>query len=130
MELVAKLYKKQFEGGIIFLHENLAHATSWALPCIKNILREVYVEINEAYQCMYGLKTWDTSWAQLVLAKKPSKFMTNSRAIGAELKRKCDGKKRDHQPLVDGRATDVAMYPGALCQFISLGSSSKRGSGC
>ena len=54
MEFVAKLYKKQIEAGRLFLHEQPAHARSWALPCIRKILRESGVEVAEADQCMYG----------------------------------------------------------------------------
>ena len=32
MEFMVKLYKKQVEGGRIFLHENPAHATTWGTP--------------------------------------------------------------------------------------------------
>ena len=46
--------------------------------------------------------------------------MTNSRAIGQELKRKCDG-SHEHQPLVDGRAKDAARYPPALCRALCRG---------
>lgn len=73
------------------IHENPAHAKSWALRCIKNMLRILDVDVVESDQCMYGLKTWGTSKAQLVLAKKPTRLMTNSESIGQELKRKCDG---------------------------------------
>ena len=58
MQFVCKLYKKQIEAGRLFIHENPAHAKSWALPCIRKMLREVGVEIVQADQCMFGLKTW------------------------------------------------------------------------
>ena len=58
MEFMAKLYKKQVEAGRLFLHENPAHAKSWALPCIKKLMREMGVVVVEADQCMLGLKTW------------------------------------------------------------------------
>ena len=57
---------------------------------------------------------------QLVLAKKPTKFMTNSRSIGRALSRKCNG-DHIHQPLVDGRAKDAARYPPALRKAICRG---------
>ncbi len=53
-------------------------------------MREVGFDVVEADQCMFGLKTWGKSRHQLVPARKPTKFMTNSRAIGKELGRKCD----------------------------------------
>ena len=120
MEFVAKLYRKQVEGGRVFIHENLAHAKSWALPCIRRVMRELGVDVVETDQCMFGLKTWRSSRSQLVLAKKPTRFMTNSRSIGQELRRKCDG-THPHQPLVDGRAKDVARCPPALCRAICRG---------
>ena len=76
MEFVAKLYRKQIEGDRIFVHENPAHAKSWALPCIRRVAREMGVDIVEADQCMFGLRTWGSSKAQLVLAKKPTKFLS------------------------------------------------------
>ena len=46
--------------------------------------------------------------------------MTNSWSIGHELRRKCHG-THPHQPLVDGRAKDVARYPPALRRAICRG---------
>ena len=69
---------------------------------------------------MYGLKTWGKTRECLVLAKKPTRFMTNSKALGRELSRRCDG-RHDHQVLLDGRAKDAARYPPALCRAISRG---------
>ena len=82
MEFMAKLYKKQVEGGRVFLHENPAHAKSWALPCIRKLMRELGVYVVEADQCMFGLKTWGAIKSQLMFAKKPTRFMTHSPAIG------------------------------------------------
>ena len=58
MEFVVKLYRKQVEAGRVFIHENPAHATSWALPVIRRMMKEVGVDIAETDQCMFGLKTW------------------------------------------------------------------------
>ena len=69
---------------------------------------------------MYGLKTWGTSKSKLVPAKKPTRFMTNSRALGKELSRRCDG-KHEHQSLTDGRAASAARYPEELCRAICRG---------
>ena len=52
MELIVNPYRKQIEGGRAFVHENLACAKSWALPCIRIMMREVEVDVVEAYQCM------------------------------------------------------------------------------
>ena len=47
MEFVAKLYRKQVEGGRVFIHENPAHAKSRALPCIRKMMRELGVDVVE-----------------------------------------------------------------------------------
>ena len=104
----------------MFVHENLAHAKSFSLLEIRNNMRKTGLDVFEAYQCMYGLKTRGKSRSQLVLAKKPTKFMTNSRAIGRELSRRCDG-THEHQPLIDGRAQAAARYPQAFCKAICRG---------
>ena len=58
--------------------------------------------------------------SQLMLAKKPTKFLTNSKELGRELRRKCDGTHL-HQPLLGGRAKDAARYPPSLCRAICRG---------
>ena len=58
MEFVVKLYRKQLDAGRVFLHENPAHASSWALPVIRKMMAEVGVDVVETDQCMFGLKTW------------------------------------------------------------------------
>merc|ERR1712023_412434 len=111
---------KQVGKGRLFLHENLARAKPWALPCIRKVMREIGVVVVEADQCMFGLKTWSANKSQLMLAKKPTRFMTNSQILGRELARKCD-KSHEHQPLLDGRAKDAARYPPALCRALCRG---------
>ena len=74
----------------------------------------------EADRCIYGLKTWGNNRVQLVLAKKPIRFMTNPQSICGELKNMCDG-RHVHQPLVDGRGRGAARYPPALCGVICRG---------
>ena len=113
------------DEGRAFLHENPAHAKSWALPCIRKLMRNQGVHVVEADQCMFGLKTWGSSKSQLMLAKKPTRFMTNSQVLGRELNRRCD-KSHEHQPLLDGRAKDAARYPPGLCRAICRGISKEN----
>ena len=79
----------------------------------------------EVDQCMFGLKTWGKDKSQLMLAKKPTRFMTNSQALGRELARRCDN-THEHQPLLDGRAKDAARYPPGLCRAICRGISKEK----
>ena len=73
------------------------------IPEIRRMMTRIGVTVVEADQCMYGLKTKGSDRRTEVAAKKPTKFMTNSRALSQELSRKCDG-MHEHQCLVDGRA--------------------------
>ena len=58
MKCMCRLYRKQVEGCGLFLHENPAGATSWALPCVERMAREAGVHVVKADQCMFGLKIW------------------------------------------------------------------------
>ena len=83
-------------------------------------MRQVGVDVYKADQCMYGLKTRGANKHQLVAAKKPTRFRTNSRAVGQELMKRCDG-SHEHQLLVEGRANNAARYPRELCRAICRG---------
>ncbi|MDA8583908.1 hypothetical protein N9L68_06725 [bacterium] len=120
MRFVINLYRKQFDAGRAFLHEQIATARSWGLKEVKDMMQEAGVDVMTADQCMYGLKTWCATRYQWVPAKKPIRFMTNSRAIAKESGRRCPG-LHSYQPLVDGRAKSVARYPEGLCRAISRG---------
>ena len=69
---------------------------------------------------MYGLKTWGSHRGDKVAARKPTVFMTNSRAIGKELSRRCSGDHK-HQCLTDGRAKEAAKHPPELCRAVCRG---------
>ena len=120
MRLMISIYKLQVEGGRLFLHEHPSHARSWHMKEVRNLMKEQDVTLVESDKCMLGLKTWGTSKAKLKPAKKPTKFMTNSRAMGRELERACD-QQHDHQHLVDGRAAAAARYPPGLCRAMCRG---------
>ena len=71
MQFMVKLYRKQVVAGRVFVHESPAHAKSWALPCIKKMAQEEGIQVVEADQCMFWLRTWGKSKSQLMLAKNP-----------------------------------------------------------
>ena len=77
---------------------------------VRQMVMEEGVMVAEAGQCIFGLKAWATLKTKLVAAKKPARFMTNSRPLGKELNRKCDH-THEHQCFVDGRAASAARYP-------------------
>ena len=86
------------------------------IAMVKKMMRMEGVILVEADQCMYGLKTWGDRPGKSVPAKKPTNFMTNSVAIGRELKRRCDS-SHEHQPLTDGRA-NAAARSGKWATFL------------
>ena len=92
MNFVLKLYQRQILEGRVFLHEHPANAKSWMLQEVQRLSKEEGVLVVEAGQCMYGLTTRGQNTPQRIAAKKPTNLMTNSRALGRELNRKCDKK--------------------------------------
>ena len=103
------------------MHEHPVQASSWDIDEIRQMAKEEGVVITVADQCMYGLKTWskDRSIKDMP-ARKRTKFMTNSPCIAEELSRRCKG-QHVHQQLMDGRATEAAIYPEPLCRAICVG---------
>ena len=72
----------QVEEGRPFLHEYPSQAKSWHMKEVQQLMRQQGVTLVEADQCMFGLKTWGDKRGKLIPAKKPTKFMTNARALG------------------------------------------------
>ena len=113
-----KLYRIQHEEGRVFLHEHPAKATSWKIKEVQSLAAAEGIYVTKIDQCMYGLRTQvGRNW---MAAKKPSKFMANSKTIAGELNRKCD-KAHVHQPLTEGRAKETRQYPPELCRAICRG---------
>ena len=66
---------------------------------------------------MMGLRTTDKNGRELP-AKKPTRFMTNSKEIAKELRIRCDG-SHTHGILEGRRATRAsAEYPDKMCRKI------------
>ena len=82
MLFVASLYRRQLKEGRVFLHEHPSHAKYWGLREIQKLAKAQGVAVYEADQCMYGLRTWGNNTAETVHARKATKFMNNSRALG------------------------------------------------
>ena len=98
------LYFEQMAAGRYFLHDHPQSAASWQDKCMMEL--EAHPMVFETYidQCAYGLKSKDEVGG--APAKKPTKFLTNSVAIGNELGKRCPGCAR-HVHLVEGRARDA-----------------------
>lgn len=111
MEFMVAVYRRQLREGRWFLHEQPAAATSWGVEEVEKLLAEEGVMTVIGDQCMHG---------RAMLARKRTRFMTNSHAIAAELGRNCD-RSRGHQHWVSGRVARAARYPQGLCRAICRG---------
>lgn len=116
MESAAALYHRQVEEGRASIHEQPKTAKSWGLELIRRVMNKACSTVpgRPVHVCLKAHR------GKAVSAKKPTAYMTNTRAIGKELSRKCNGEHR-HQHLIGGRAKDAARYPPELCRPICRG---------
>ena len=82
-------------------------------------MEEEDVMATKADQCRHGLTTRRVD-GKLMPAKRPTKLMTNSPGLAAEVERRRDGEHR-HQQLMGGRAAGAARYPNELCEAVRRG---------
>ena len=113
-----ELYELQLLQGRYFLHEHPSTARSWKEACIQRIAHLPRVHVYQADLCAHGMVQTDALGEAPV--KKPTKFMTNSEAIGAEVGKRCCGGHR-HISLVGGRAKAAQKYPKGLCDAVVRG---------
>ena len=124
IKFVIQLYKNQMRRGKWFLHEHPRTALSWKTKPVMRLLKKHGVLTTVNHQCMFGLRTRGPNGEDM-LAKKPTRWMTNSRDMIDVLSVKCD-KSHDHQPLIGGRAAAAAFYPPRLLRAIILGMARTR----
>ena len=81
--------------------EHPESADSWKIPELESFMKSEGVMVSVADQCMYGLETTANTKSGKALAKKPTKFMSNSWCILHELSTRCD-QSHWHQALIGG----------------------------
>ena len=118
MRLTIKPYRLQAENGRWFLHEHPNSATSWKMPEMVNLMRELEITKNVAHMCRYGMYSKDANGLGKV--KKPTGFITNSSYPADQLGNKCLGGHR-HVQLLGGRAQACQIYPDKLCRAMLKG---------
>ena len=111
VEFAVELCMIQHKAGRWFVFEHPASATSWRLPCLKQLTSERGMYEVVLHMCQFGMTQHDAQGEGLV--KKPTRVYTNSEAIDGLLDRQCDGLHR-HIQLMNGRAKAAAAYPTAL----------------
>jgi len=114
-----ELYQIQVDNGRYFLHEHPATATSWKDPKVQEFIKINNIESTVMHMCQYGMTSTDKD-GTVRPVYKPSKWISNSKAVLSRLTRKCT---RDHQhgSLLDGKAKHAAIYPPDLCLQILRG---------
>ena len=109
LRFMMSIYRLQLREGRKVLHEHPSAASSWKEPAMAALLKHADVDVVTADQCMYNLYTTGPD-GEPMLAKKPTKWASNSAPMLARLQRRCDG-KHPHQHLEAGRAKDAAYDP-------------------
>ena len=116
----ASLYQKQLKKERIFLHEHPEGVSSWELPAMRALAADPRVYTVVTDQCMFDQQVINRNGQIEGLAKKRTRFLTNSKHIADELNRQCDG-SHSHVQLVGGRAAQTAKYTVKMCQAICRG---------
>ena len=118
MLFAIKLYRLQADAGWLFLHEHPSSASSWQIPEMIALMRDLNIEKINAHMCRFGMMREDENGGGLV--KKPTGFLTNSEYLKDQLARKCMGGHR-HVHLMGGRAKTCQVYPPKLVKAICKG---------
>ena len=117
--LMVSLYRKQLLAGRHFLHEHPATAVSWKEQEMMALARHPLVHCVVAHQCAYGLTTPDQD-GNPAPAMKPTRFMTSSIQMAAQMSTRCNETSK-HQQLVSGRCAAAADYPLGFVRTILRG---------
>lgn len=117
MTFAAFICKTQMQLGGAFLFEQPWAATSWRLPCIRNLLNSNKTILVRTDQCMFGQQD-----SQGYPIRKRKGFMTNDANIAKVLRRTCR-QQHEHQPCTGAvrgmsRAFKAARYTSKMVNAI------------
>ena len=118
LRFCCELYQIQLEEDRYFLHEHPAYASSWATDEIGEVMKDSRCRIVQGDMCQFGMVSEDEDGIGHI--RKPTKFMTNSECLAAQLEKKCVQDHR-HIPLWGKRAKAAEIYPRGLCEAILRG---------
>lgn len=104
MKIVAAWCWYQIQKGRLFLVEHPRGSKMWSEEEMQELMALPGVMICDIDQCAYGLRVGEE------LNKKPTRWITNSLEIAAELQRRCAG-DHVHEKLLGGKAAKAAEYP-------------------
>ena len=119
LNFMVSFYRKQQLAGRHFLHEHPATAMSWKEQGMMSLARNPRVHCVVAHQCAYGLTTPDRD-GNPAPAMKPTRFITLSSQMAAQMSRRCSTTHK-HQQLVSGRCAAAPYCPLGLVRAILRG---------
>ena len=90
IDWLAGMYQEQIQAGRLFVHEHPLSSSSWELRSMRKLARAEGV-CSVCDQCMFGMTAKDAKGKQQGMARKRTRFLTNSRWIAQELDRQCCG---------------------------------------
>ena len=127
LQFMFELFDIQLQTGGHILFEHPASASTWSLPVVIEMTKRPGMVCVVAHMCRFGMSGRDPHGQGLVL--KPTRFLTDSHAIAAELDRKCTGGHRHISTLNAGGLAQFAIYPPALsrhCHWTRPSTQSRR----
>ena len=80
LKFMCELCRQQIDQGGLILHEHPETASSWDLPCIKELLAREDVDSVVADMCAFGMADIDRDGVEK-LARQASRWMSNSRRV-------------------------------------------------
>ena len=109
LRFCVRVYRHQVSEGRYFLHEHPMGAGSWKEPNMQAMAKKEKNILAKIDQCQYGL--WIKDKTGSLLAKKPTKFLTNSPGIAKHLQTRCPGEHSHvegaHASLFDGKTAQA-----------------------
>jgi len=88
LNFAVRVCEEQRKAGRLFVFEHPLSATSWKTTELRALMKKEDVYETVVHQCMYGLTT--KCGDEEGPAMKPTRFITNSKAIQDKLNLKCD----------------------------------------
>ena len=107
LEFAMEICGMQLDGGRFVLHEHPKAAKSWSADPIRSTLEMPDVYAATCNQRRYGATTFSDS-GELMPPRKPTRFMSSSRAILGQLSLRCRGTHRHQQLLGSGGPTGAS----------------------
>ena len=110
--------KKQRRAERLFVYEHPQGASSWELESVAKMRGHENVYEVKLHMCAFDMKVSACQDDERVF--KPTRVLTNSRAIAESISRRCQGGHRHHH-LLRGKAWEAAIYPPKFCQALLRG---------